>query len=167
MKKIIPFVIILIIIAIIGTIFVSLAKEQKMITVIEGNFDKKPLAITLGKYQDSYCGMVINEIDYAAQSITDDGVTRFFHDVGDVVDFIKDKSYRQSVKIWVWAKDSKKWIDARKAYYSTNELTPMKYGFGAYENKKDNFIDYNEMFLRVIRNETLRNPKIRKKVLGY
>jgi nitrous oxide reductase accessory protein NosL len=167
MKKLVPFVVVLVIVAIIATIFISLAKEQKMITVIENNFDKKPLPITLGKYQDSYCGMIINELDYAAQSITKDGVTRFFHDVGDVVEFIKDKNNKEKITIWVWAKDSKKWIDAKKAWFSTDELTPMKYGFGAYEKKKDNYIDYKEMFLRVVRNETLRNPKIRKKVLGY
>ena len=167
MKKLVPFAVILIIIAIIATIFISLAKEQKMITVIENNFDKKPLPITLGKYQDSYCGMIINELDYAAQSITKDGITRFFHDVGDVVEFIKDKNNKEKITIWVWAKDSKKWIDAKKAWFSTDELTPMKYGFGPYEKKKDNYIDYKEMFLRVVRNETLRNPKIRKKVLGY
>jgi len=167
MKKILPFLITLIVVFVIAIIFFSLSKEQKMVTVVKHNMQKKPLSIVLGKYQDSYCGMIINDLNYSAQIVTNDGITRFFHDIGDVVEFIKDKPYKDSVVIWVWAKDVKKYINGKNAWYSTNEKTPMKYGFGAYKNKKENYITYQEMFLRVIRGETLRDPKIRQKVLGY
>jgi hypothetical protein len=64
------------------------------------------------------------------------------------------------------SKDSKKYIDARIAWYSKTDDTPMKYGFGAYEVKQDGFITFDEMSLKVLRNETLRNPYIRKELLG-
>ena len=168
MKKIIPFIVSFLIVIIIATIFVSLTKEQKMITVIKGNYDKKPLPITLGKYQDSYCGMIIDDITYAAEAIDENGVTRFFHDIGDVVEFLKDKPYKDKVKIWVYTKDTKRWIDANNAWYSYNEVTPMKYGFGAYEHKNEDkkLIDFKTVFKRVIRGETMRNPKIRKLILN-
>jgi hypothetical protein len=44
----------------------------------------------------------------------------------------------------------------------------MHYGFGAYENAnaKEGMIDFNEMRLRMLRGETISDPKIRKKLLG-
>jgi hypothetical protein len=42
----------------------------------------------------------------------------------------------------------------------------MRYGFGAYEVKQDGFITFDEMSLKVLRNETLRNPYIQKELLG-
>jgi len=42
----------------------------------------------------------------------------------------------------------------------------MHSGFGARENKIENSISFAEMYLRVLREETLANPKIRKKLLG-
>ncbi len=63
-------------------------------------------------------------------------------------------------------KDSKKYIDARMAWFSRTETTPMGYGFGAYEIKKDGLISFEEMLLKVLRNEDLRNPYIKKELIG-
>jgi hypothetical protein len=130
---------------------------------------KKPnsLPIVLGKYQDSDCGMVVESMEFACEIVTDDGKTRFFHDVGGMANYLKDKSYKQNAVIWVYTKDTNRWIDGKTAFYSTNEKTPMSYGFGSYEEKKDGYISYDEMFLRVLRGETLQDPKLRKKALGY
>ncbi len=43
----------------------------------------------------------------------------------------------------------------------------MGYGFGAYENKKEDVINFEEMLLKMYRGENLTNPHIRKKLLGY
>jgi len=64
------------------------------------------------------------------------------------------------------SKDSSKWINARKAYYSLNEITPMGYGFGAYEKKEDGFVTYELMSLKMLRGETMNNPLIQKQLLG-
>ena len=42
----------------------------------------------------------------------------------------------------------------------------MRYGFGAYEQKQDGFITFDEMSLKVLRNETMANPVYRKELLG-
>ena len=42
----------------------------------------------------------------------------------------------------------------------------MEYGFGAYKKANKNFIDFETMRLRVLRGETLRDPYIRKRLLG-
>jgi len=64
------------------------------------------------------------------------------------------------------SKDTHKWIDGRKAFYSLNDITPMGYGFGAYEKNRDTFVDYETMRLKMLRGETMNNPKIKKQLLG-
>ncbi len=166
MKKILPFFTIIIIIAIIITIFLSMSKSKQMVVLKEGNSTQTPLDIVLGKYQDSDCGMTIEDMTYVSQVISSDGKTWFFHDHGGMANWLKDKSFKDNAKIWVMSKDSKKYIDAKTAWFSRTDTTPMGYGFGAYEIKQDGFISFDEMLLKVLRNEDLRNPYIKKELLG-
>ena len=166
-KLIVPALVVVIIVGIIATVFTSMVTSEKMVTVKEGNMEKKALEIVLGKYQDSDCGMVVNSLEFASQIVTDDGTTRFFHDIGGMANYLKDKSFKNEIVVWVYSKDTNEWIDGKTAWYSTNEITPMSYGFGAYKKKQEGFIAYEEMNLRVLRGETLQNPKLRKKALGY
>ncbi len=166
MKKFMPFIVVGVLIVIIVTVFLSLAKVQHMVVIKEGNTQKLPIKMELHKYQDSDCGMVIDDLSYASQVIAPDGRTWFFHDHGDFVHWLSDKPFEKSAVIWVMSRDTHKWIDGRKAYYTLNELTPMGYGFGAYEHKKEGMVDFDTMRLKMLRGETLKNPKIRKQLLG-
>ena len=166
MKKILPFLTIIIIVAIIIIIFLSMSNKKQMVVLKEGNTVQSPLEIILGKYQDSDCGMIIDNMEYVSQVITPDGKTWFFHDHGGMANWLKDKPFKDSAKIWVMSKDTKKYIDGRTAWYSRTDNTPMRYGFGAYEVKHDGFISFEEMGLKMLRNEDLRNPYIKKELLG-
>jgi len=166
LKKITPFLIIGILISVIVIVFLSLAQNQNMTVIQEGNLERLPVKMKLNKYQDSDCGMVIEDLEYASQVVARDGKTWFFHDHGGFVNWLKDKSFKDDVVIWVMAKDAKKWINAKIAYYSLTDITPMGYGFGAYEKKSAKMVDYKTMALRVLRGETLNNPQIRKQLLG-
>ena len=150
MKKILPILTVVLIIAIIVIIFISMAKEQKMVVIKEGNVSQSPLEIILGKYHD---------LTFASQVISQDGKTWFFHDHGGMANWLNNKDFKNSVKIFVMTKDTNRYIDGKTAFYSTNEITPMRYGFGAYENNQDGFIDFEEMSLRVLRKQTLANPQ--------
>ena len=165
LKKLMPFFIVLVIIAIIVALFLSLGSKQKMIVIKEGNVAQKALPMELHKHQDSDCGMVIEDLEYASQVVSKDGKTWFFHDHGGFVHWLEDKPFKDEVKIWVMSRDSKKWIDGKKAYYSLNDITPMGYGFGAYEFFKDGLVKYETMRLKMLRGETMNNPLIRKKLL--
>jgi len=165
LKKLLPFLIIGVLISVIVIVFLSLAKNQNMIVIHEGNLKKLPIAMELNKYQDSDCGMVIEDLEYVSQVIAPDGKTWFFHDHGNFVDWLKDKSFKDDAVIWVMSRDTKEWINAREAFYSQTDTTPMGYGFGAYKNKSDNMVDYETMSLRVLRGETINNPQIRKQLL--
>ncbi|GGD37554.1 hypothetical protein GCM10012288_09570 [Malaciobacter pacificus] len=166
MKKILPLLTVLTIIIIIIIIFLSMSNQKQMVVLKEGNIEQKPLEIILGKYQDSDCGMIIDNMTYVSQVIAPDGKTWFFHDHGGLVNWIQNKSFKDSAKIWVMTKDTKKYIDGRTAWYSRNDITPMGYGFGAYENKQDGFISYDEMSIKMLRGENLNNPYIKKELLG-
>jgi nitrous oxide reductase accessory protein NosL len=166
MKKFIPYIVVGVLVLIIVTVFLSLAKVQHMVVIKEGNLKKLPLKMELHKYQDSYCGMVIDELDYASQVVAPDGRTWFFHDHGDFVQWLENKDFKDEAVIWVMSRDTHKWIDGRKAYYSLDEITPMGYGFGAYEQKGEGMVDFETMRLKMLRGETLKNPKIRKQILG-
>lgn len=166
MKKILPFLTIIVIIAIIIIIFLSMSNAKQMVVLKEGNISQTPLEIILGKYQDSDCGMTIDKMDYVSQVVVPDGKTWFFHDHGGMANWLKDKTFKDSAKIWVMTIDTKKYIDGRIAWYSRTDATPMGYGFGAYENKQDGFITFEEMTLKMLRNESLKNPYIKKELLG-
>lgn len=166
MKKILPILTFIIIVAIIVIIFLSMSNSKQMVVLKEGNTTQTPLEIILEKYQDSDCGMIIDSLEYASQVVASDGKTWFFHDHGGMANWLKDKSFKDSAKIWVMSKDTKKYIDGRTAWYSKTDATPMRYGFGAYEMKQDGFITFDEMRLKMLRGESLANPLYRKEILG-
>lgn len=166
MKKILPFFTIIVIIAIIVIIFLSMSNSKQMVVLKEGNITQTPLDIVLGKYQDSDCGMIIDNLDYVSQVVAPDGKTWFFHDHGGMANWLKDKAFKNEAKIWVRTIDTKKYIDGRTAWYSQTDITPMRYGFGAYENKQDGFITFEEMSLKMLRGETMANPVYKKELLG-
>lgn len=166
MKKITPFLVILTLISIIVSIFLSLASSDRMVVVHEGNLKRIPIEMELNRYQDSDCGMLIEDLHYASQVVAKNGKTWFFHDHGGFVKWLKDKEFKNDVVIWVMSRDTKKWIDATKAFYSLTDITPMGYGFGAYEKKLKGFVDYETMSLRTLRGETMNNPFIKQQLLG-
>lgn len=167
LKKLLPTLIILVIVLFIVVLFLSLGKAQKMIVIQEGNTQKKALDLELHKYQDSDCGMVIDTLEYASQVIAPSGKTWFFHDHGGFVQWLDDKPFRDEAVIWVMSRDTSRWIDGKKAYYSLNEITPMGYGFGAYEKNQEGFVAYETMRLKMLRGETMNNPAIRKKLMAH
>jgi hypothetical protein len=165
MKKIMPVAIVAVIVVIIISLFLVLAKNQNMIVIQEGNLKQIPLKMQLNKYQDSDCGMVIEDLSFASQVVAKNGKTWFFHDHGGFIHWLKDKEFKDDVVIWVMSLDTKRWIKAQDAFYSLDDITPMGYGFGAYEHKKAGHVGYEEMKIKMLRGETMNNPIIRKKLL--
>lgn len=165
-KKFIPFVIIAIISMAIVAIFLSLASTKKFIVTQNGDLAQLPILMQAGIFQDSDCGMVINDLRDISQVIVKSGKIWFFHDHGGMVKWLEDKEFKESAKIWVMSRDTKRWIDGRVAYYSLTDETAMGRGFGAYENFRKEYVDFDTMRLKMLRGETLRNPLIKKQLLG-
>ncbi len=149
-----------------GAIFYYMSIKNRSITEIE-NVNKVPLEFEDNKVQCPQCNMFLVGKRFTAQVITSDNKTHFFDDPGCMILWLEKKHIDpKSVTTWIYTLDTKKWIDAKKAYYSISDPTPMRYGFGAYEHNKKGFIDFDEMRLRMLRGENMTNPKIRKKILA-
>lgn len=165
-RKIQPVLTVLVFAVIVAVLFFYLASTKKMIVVKDGNINQLPTEMESGIYQDSDCGMVIDDLSDASQVISKSGKSWFFHDHGGMIKWLEEKEFRNSAKIWVMSRDTKRWIDAKEAFYSLKDKTAMGYGFGAYEKNGDGYVDFETMRLRMLRGETLRNPLIRKQLLG-
>lgn len=97
-----------------------------------------------------------------AQIITKGHKTYFFDDVGCAIMWLKaQKIEPRSVVFWVFSADSNRYVDAYSAFYSSDESTPMAYGFRAYEQRTETRIDFDTMYLRMVRGETMHDPKLR------
>jgi len=113
------------------------------------------------------CRMGVEHKENAAQVVFEDEKTYIFDDVGCLVLWIEQvKANKEAIKMFVFAKDTHRWIDAKKAFYSIKDETPMGYGFGGYEKNQTEFIDIETMRLKMLRGENMSDPKIRKMLLG-
>ncbi len=166
MKKLAPILTILVIIAAIMIVFLSLSKKEQMISVYKNNPTQKPLKLDLHHLQDPQCAMVVETDTYAAQVAAKSGNTWVFDDVGCMALWLENKTFKEMPKLWVYTLDTKQWIEAQQAYYSVDEITPMRHGFGAHEKEAKGYISYEDARLRTLRGEDMTNPRIRKKLLG-
>ncbi|WP_456451387.1 hypothetical protein [Hydrogenimonas sp.] len=129
--------------------------------------DGKPVDFKPGSIACPECHMDLKGLQDSAELVQDGEVT-VFDDPGCMVLWMdKHGIDPQTAKIFVYTRDTKRWIPAQKAHYSQTDPTPMGYGFGAYEKDAKDRIPFEEMRLRVLRGLTLKDPKIRKKLLGY
>lgn len=166
MKKILPIFTIIIIIAIIVIIFLSMSNKKQMTVIYEGNHTHEPIDIKLNHFQDSQCGMTITNTKHSAQAIAPDGKTWFFDDVGCLALWYNNIKFQKEAILWVYTNDTNEYIDARTAWFNRIDSTPMGHGFGAFKEKQDGFITFDEVTLKVLRGEDLRNPFIKKELLG-
>jgi len=84
------------------------------------------------------CKMAISERKYAFEIINPDtGKAYKFDDIGCGVLWLDEEKVPWANKAVMWITDAKtgEWIDAKKAYYTDDSITPMAYGFAAYSDK--------------------------------
>jgi flagellin-like protein len=166
MKKLAPIFTTIIFIAIIIIAITSISDKKQIISVYEGNLEKKPILITPDKYADIECSMTIKSQNHSAQVISPSGKTWFFDDIGCLIKWLEDKKFKGDAVLWTHVEDTDDWIDAKKAWYVLTDATPMGYGFGAREHKVKGSINFEQMKLKMLRGENLTDPKLRKKLLG-
>ncbi|WP_306529145.1 hypothetical protein [Campylobacter sp.] len=145
-----------------GLLISSMDIGESKISVRHGNTDKKPLQIEFGKYLCHESGTVINDLYNTAQAVMPNGDTYFFNDIANVFMWLMRQKNRDEIVVWVYSQDTEKYIIAKDAWYSRVEITPMGYGFGAYEFHNYGRSDYyyDEIVLCAARGETLLNPLI-------
>lgn len=166
MKKILPFLTIIIIIAVIIIIFLSMSSKKQMTVIHEGNHTHNPVDIKLNHFQDSQCGMTIINKKHSAQAVSPDGKTWFFDDVGCMALWYHNIKFQKEATLWVYTNDTNEYINARNAWYNRIDDTPMRYGFGAFKEKQEKFVDFETMIVMMLRGENLTNPYIKKELMS-
>lgn len=150
-----------------GVLILFVMKVERAVVIVRNNQKRVPIPVGENKYLDSQCGMLLETEKFAAEVISKEGITWFFHDPGGVPLWIKDRGedFKKDVNIWFLTLDTKKWLKSDEVWFSLTDITPMEYGFGAYENKKKGYISYKRMELRMLRGENMTNPRVKKALL--
>ena len=151
-----------ILLAVIGALFYAMDFGEEIIVVSHNNTEKKPVEITLDKVKCSECGSLIKALANSSQVVLSNGTTYFFDDLGCMLLWLNKQKDRDTITIWVYTEDTEQYILAQNAYYSRLALSPIGYGFGAYEIRLYGSASYNfeEVELFALRGETLLNPMI-------
>ncbi|MCK4738290.1 MAG: nitrous oxide reductase accessory protein NosL [Sulfurimonas sp.] len=103
------------------------------------------------------CVMVISDRKNTVQlKDSTTGKVYKFDDIGCMAIWFRDEqiAFKDTAAIWVTDVETGEWIDARAAFYTTGNLTPMAFGFSAYKSKKsikyaDEIISYDEVLKRI------------------
>jgi len=104
------------------------------------------------------CAMVVSDRKNSVQMVDPKTSKSYmFDDIGCMILWVKQEhpELKDRTAVWVTAVNSGKWIDAKTAFYTTGNVTPMAFGFSAYESKDDikdakEIINYREVAKRVM-----------------
>ncbi len=79
-----------------------------------------------------------------------------FDDIGCMVLWFDEENidFKDSAKIWITDANSGEWIDARGAFYTSGNVTPMAFGFSAYGKKEsikdgEEILTYDEVLKKI------------------
>lgn len=153
-------------IALMLAVFIFRGRQVGQVTILSGNTARQPVEFVPGRFQGAECGMILKQVEDSAQAVADDGRTWFFDDPGCLALWLKTNRLRDEMVLWVYSRDTVAWIDARTAWYSCNDQTPMGYGFAAYAELQEGRVDFATMVAMMARGENLTNPDHRKEPLG-
>jgi len=107
------------------------------------------------------CRMIISEPQFAAQVRGGPNMKVWkFDDIGDAVTWLNDKAWAgdKETEIWVMNYVNKtEWLDARSAYFVPGYLSPMAYGFAAFEKERPMSVDFKTMLEKVLKKKVMIN----------
>jgi len=92
------------------------------------------------------CVMVVSDRQNSVQvREPKTGKSYMFDDLGCMVLWFKENNIKWQNQAVIWVTDVKtgEWIDAKKAFYDSQNITPMAYGFSAH--KKEDLVQGKEM----------------------
>jgi nitrous oxide reductase accessory protein NosL len=112
------------------------------------------------------CNMIISDRRFAFEIINpNSGKVHKFDDMGCGIMWLKENKVNWKNKAIMWIVDAKdgKWINAKKAYYTTDNITPMAYGLAGYTKatmpKGKKVIDFKEAIKHVFKINKLEEEK--------
>ena len=117
----------------------------------------QPIEVHWDRDMCARCAMVVSDRDNTTQVINPaNGKVYMFDDIGCAILWFDDEKipWKDKAVIWITDNTTGKWINAQTAFYDTNNITPMAYGFEAHKTKDsikkgEEIIDFNEVVKRV------------------
>ena len=113
------------------------------------------------------CKMAVSERKYAVQIINPTTNKAYkFDDIGCGVLWLSEEKipWRKEAIIWITDAKSGQWIDARRARYTDDSITPMAFGFAAYTEKNapknHRLIDFKQVENEIFEIEKLNQKKV-------
>jgi len=115
------------------------------------------------------CKMVVSDRHHAVQVINPQThKAKMFDDLGCAVLWFKEEkiTWEKQAIIWITDTQSGQWIDARKAYYDTGNITPMAFGFAPHLKKEDiaknkEILNYSQVSEKIME---IKKKKMQKKM---
>jgi len=103
------------------------------------------------------CVMVVSDRHNTTQVIDPKtGKKYMFDDIGCMALWYDEENitWEDTAVVWITDVNDGKWIDARTAFYDTENITSMAYGFSAHKTKDtikegQEIVDYDEVLKRV------------------
>jgi len=112
------------------------------------------------------CNMILSDRRFAFEIINPtSGKVHKFDDMGCGIMWLKERNVPWKNRAIIWIIDAKngKWINARKAYYTTGNVTPMAYGLAGYTKKTlpkgKKSIDYKKAVKHIYKIDKLEEKK--------
>ncbi|WP_456393824.1 nitrous oxide reductase accessory protein NosL [Nitratifractor sp.] len=116
------------------------------------------------------CKMVVSERKYAAEVVNPKTNKVYkFDDLGCATLWLKEEKIPWAKEARIWVTDAKTgaWLDARKALYTDDSITPMAYGIAAYSEKtfpKGHKVLHFDEAVKIIEKIEAKNTQLRKAV---
>ncbi len=114
------------------------------------------------------CKMAISERKFAVEVIDLKRNRVYkFDDLGCAVLWLKEQNIpiNQDLKIWITDAKSGQWIDAQKALYTDDSITPMAYGLAAYTPqslpKNHHTLDFTDAAKKIFEIEKLNTQRVK------
>ena len=78
-----------------------------------------------------------------------------FDDIGCAVLWLEQQPWKDDPRTEIWVADYRngEWIDARKASYVTDRISPMNYGLGAQKEMTEGALDFSQAKEHIIMSE--------------
>ncbi len=115
------------------------------------------------------CKMAISERKFAVQVVDPESKKHYkFDDIGCALLWMEEEKIPWKDRAIIWITDAKtgKWIDAKKAKYTDDSITPMAYGFAAYTPqtapKNHRLLDFKSVRKKIFEIERWNNQKVRR-----
>lgn len=134
---------------VVGLMFLACEKEAET-GVTEVHWDRDMC---------SRCVMVVSDRKNTVQVRNPNtSKTYMFDDIGCMILWFEEENieWKDNSIVWITDVNSGEFIDAKVAFYDTNNVTPMAYGFSAHKSKdsikkSEEIISYDEVIKRVIK----------------